>query len=209
MAQQFKNETLTRTKVKNNILEIWNQSSEEDRYDWYGKANQFARGLADLQTVGLSTGDDVARVCGVIAALSPMCSWDINKRLALQMVTEAKLLNVWVIADSMPCLKSNSKKAAAILLSDGSDSAILDILKGPKTSAFFLNIMYPDKAISLTMDRHAISIAVGRKLPKDKMLMTAKQYDFFQECYRWTAAKLGVNPLILQSATWLVWRKIK
>jgi hypothetical protein len=61
----------------------------------------------------------------------------------------------------------------------------------------------------LTIDRHAVSIAVGEKLSDDKLQMTAGQYEFFQETYRWTAAQLGVNPLILQSATWVVWRKMK
>lgn len=208
MAQQFKNETLTRTKVRNNILAIWNETSENDRFDWYGQAHDFAIGLCITNELPRDT-ENIAKACGIIAALSPMCSWDVNKRLASQMMSDSILFNVWDVANNMPCLKSNAKKAAAILLSNGSDQEILDILKGPKTSAFFLNIMYPDKAISLTMDRHAISIAVGFKLPKDQMQMTAKQYDFFQECYRWTAAKLGINPLILQSATWVVWRKMK
>jgi len=208
MAQQFKNMTLTRVKVRNNILAIWNETSENDRFDWYGEAHKFAVELCITANLPRDT-ENIAKACGVIAALSPMSSWELNKKNAQQLIEDSILFNVWDVAQSLPCLKSNARKAGAILLSDGSDQAILDILKGPKTSAFFLNIMYPDKAISLTMDRHAISIAVGLKLKKDKMQMTAGQYDFFQECYRWTAAKLGVNPLILQSATWVVWRKIK
>lgn len=198
--QSFKNQKLTRVKVRNNILKVWSQTTENDRFDWYGNAHGYAVKLAGLKSI--ANDQNIAKACGIIAALSPMCSWDINRRLAKQFILVQD-------PEKMPCLKANARKAYKILHSDGSDAAILDILKGPKTSAFFLNIMYPDQAISLTMDRHAISIAVGYKLAKDKMQMTAGQYEFFQETYRWTAAQLGVNPLILQSATWVAWRAAK
>ena len=199
MAQQFKNETLTRVKVRNNILKVWEQSTENDRYDWYNKARAIA---VDMAFHGMPQVT-VTKACGVIAALSPMVSWNRNIVLAEHVILNPER---W---DKLGCLKLNAKKAYDIIQSDGSEKAILSILKGQKTSAFFLNILYPDQAISLTMDRHAISIAVGYKLAKDQMQMTAGQYKFFVECYRWTAAQLGINPLILQSATWVVWRKMK
>ncbi len=202
MSQQFKNTTLTRVKVRNNILKVWEQTTEEDRFDWYQGAHDFACKLASISI--RETHDynkDVARACGVIAALSPMVSWDRNKTLAIQLYNRPEAWNI------LGCLKASAKKAYNIIQSDGSDQAILEILKGKKTSAFFLNILYPDQAISLTIDRHALSIAVGQKLSDDKLQITAGQYEFFQECYRWTAAQLGINPLILQSATWVVWRR--
>jgi len=210
MEQQFYNKQYTRTQVKNNILKVWDATNETDRFDWYKAANDFAHGLANIAPSNDGYHLDVARACGVIAALSPMVHWNRNKKLARELIEDSKLLNVWIIVDHMACLKANARKAAAILLSDGSDDAILDILKGKKTSAFFLNILYPNKAISLTMDRHAISIALGRKITKGEekyLQLTAGQYKFLVECYRWTAAKLKVNPLILQSATWVLWRK--
>lgn len=204
MGQQFKHQTLTRVKVRNNILKVWEQTTEEDRFDWYQGALDFAHELADLVDDSEGTYHIiVSKACGVIAALSPMVSWGRNKQLAKQLIQSPEN---W---DTLGCLKNNARKAYDIIHSDGSDQAILTILKGRKTSAFFLNISYPEKAISLTIDRHALSIAVGRKLSDSDLQFTAKQYEFFQECYRWTAAQLDVNPLILQSATWVVWRKLK
>lgn len=211
MEQQIiKDDVWSRTQVKNNILAVWNATSDVDRFDWYQAANHYAHELANVSPSNDGYHLDVSRACGVIAALSPMLHWNQNKKLARELIEDAKLLNIWAIVEDMKCLKANARKAGYILLSDGSDDAILSILHGKKTSAFYLNMRYPDKAISMTMDRHAISIAFGMKITKEDekyFQLTAGQYKFLVECYRWTAAKLGVNPLILQSATWVLWRR--
>lgn len=201
MEQQIiKGEVWTRTQVKNNILKVWNATTENDRFDWYGMARNFAVDMTFHNMPLVS----VTKACGVIAAISPMMSWKRNMILAEDIIRNP---DGWA---KLGCLKNNAKKAYEIIHSDGQEDTILDILKGKKTTAFFLNILYPEKAISLTMDRHAISIAMGRKITKDDakfFQLTAGQYKFLVESYRWTAAKLGVNPLILQSATWVLWRQ--
>jgi len=202
MEQQIiKSEVWTRTQVRNNILKVWDATTENDRFDWYGKARNFAIDLTFHNMPQVT----VTKACGVIAALSPMVSWKRNMLLAEHIIMNPER---W---EKLGCLKSNARKAYEIINSlNGSEDAILKILHGRKTSAFFLNILYPEKAISLTMDRHAISIAMGRKITKDEtkyFQLTAGQYKFLVECYRWTAAKLGVNPLLLQSATWVLWRR--
>lgn len=193
--QQFKNVQLTRTKVRNNILKVWNETTEGDRFDWYADALQFAEQLSEKYSVGVS------QAVGCVAALSPMVSWDRNKQLASELCQHND-------PEQLGCLKANARKAQACLESGGTNEEILSILRGKKVSAFYLNIRYPEKAIALTMDRHAVSIALGYKVTDD-LIMTAKQYEFFSECYRWTAAQLDVSPLLLQSATWVVWRKRK
>ena len=42
----FKGQKITRTKCKNNILKIYNQTSEDERYDWYQEANDYAETIA-------------------------------------------------------------------------------------------------------------------------------------------------------------------
>jgi len=201
--QMIHGETWSRVQVKNNILAVWNATSAHDRFDWYGSANLFAHNVASLSN-DMGRWISTKKVCGVIAALSPMVSWKRNMLLAQHVVLNPE---DW---PNLKCLKSNAKKAYDIINSNGSEDAILAILRGKKTSAFFLNILHPTEAISMTMDRHAISIALGRKIKKDEVKffqLTASQYKFLVECYRWTAAKIGVNPLILQSATWVLWRR--
>lgn len=196
-------EEWSRVQVKNNILAVWNATSYHDRFDWYGSANLFAHNVASLSN-DMGRFTSVIKVCGVIAALSPMIQWKRNMELAQHVVLNP---DRW---EKLGCLKNNAKKAYDIINSNGSEDAILAILRGKKTSAFFLNMLHPDKAISMTMDRHAISIALGRKIRKEEakfFQLTAGQYKFLVESYRWTAAKIGVNPLILQSATWVLWRR--
>lgn len=191
--QKFKNIELTRTKVKNNILLIWNQCADSDKFDWYQDANLFALGFSS---------DAIAhsKLIGIIAALSPLKSWDQNKKIAIDFLMTGT-------CGHMPlCLG----KAKRIMELDGTDETILAILNGNKISAFFLNIKYFDKAVNVTIDRHALSIALGHKITESEYSgMTLKQYEFFQDCYIWTANKLNISPLLLQSATWVKYRTLK
>jgi len=61
----------------------------------------------------------------------------------------------------------------------------------------------------VTIDRHAIAIALGRTAKDNELQLTPKQYDWFQDCYRYLADRLGIRPSLLQSITWEIWRVIK
>lgn len=191
--QVFKHEVLSRTRVRNNILKIWEATSDEERRDWYSEANSFGIDLAGYRI-------KPRKAFGVIAALSPVKRWEENKILARDMIYSGD-------CGHMSQFKS---KARDILDSDGSDEEILRILNGRKISAFYLNITYPNKADYITIDRHALSVALGRFVrDEDYVGITAKQYEFFTQCYTLAAMKVGVSPVLMQSATWLKWRKIK
>lgn len=194
MSQKFKNIELTRTKVKNNILAIWHQCDESDKFDWYKDANQFAKDYSFNDTVLHS------KLMGIIAALSPLKTWEQNKKIAID----------FLLMGTCGHMALNVNKAKRIIESDGTDESILNILNGNKISAFYLNIKYYNKATNVTIDRHALSIALGYKTSEsDYSGMTLKQYEFFQDCYIWTANKLNISPLLLQSATWVKYRKLK
>lgn len=201
--QIFKSENLTRTKVKNNILKIWGLTGETERYNWYGEALKYAESLAvDIEILEESTDRtiNINKAVGVLAALSPIKTWEQNKKCAFQMILTGKCGHTQLFV----------KKAQDILNSDGSDEAILSILNGRKISAFYLNIRYPEKANYITIDRHALSIGLGRwTTDEDYQGMTAKQYEFFVQCYTLAAMQVGVTPLLMQSATWVKWREIK
>jgi len=81
--QVYKNVNLSRTKVKNNILKIWSQTSENERFDWYESAHTFAKNNT-INEVELS------KFIGVIAALSPLKAWDQNKSLAYEVYNGKK-----------------------------------------------------------------------------------------------------------------------
>lgn len=192
--QIFKGKNLTYTKVKNNILRVWELTSEAEKSDWYQQANEIAT------SQGNKYNHEPSKVCGIMAALSPVKTWSQN------IICMEQLLKT----NDCGHMKAFKNKARDILKSDGSDAAILKVLNGNKISSFYLNIRYPDKAEIVTIDRHALSIALGYWITdEDHQGMTTKQYEFFVRCYVLAAAKVDVKPLLMQSATWVKWRKIK
>ena len=198
---KFRGKELSRTQVKNNILAVLNQADKES-FDfgkrWYTIANGIAVNL---------TGKDVnqAQAVGVIAALSPLKSWKQNVKLAREFVFEGKRgghTGVMV------------KKAADILaLNNPTTDEVIEILKGQKITNFFLNIYYPNKDVAVTIDRHAVGIAlIGTKKIKqteEDGQITKAQFEFLVHCYKWAAAELDMSAVQLQAITWEHFRKVK
>ena len=74
--QKFKGKILFRQTVINNILKVYHDNRYDINGDWYKVANILAQSLADEFKL------NSLQVAGVIAALSPLKSWDENKRIA-------------------------------------------------------------------------------------------------------------------------------
>lgn len=189
--QKFKGKTLYTKTLVDNIVSIATNYGNPQDAGWYKDAHRYAKELADIHSI------DVSQAAGIIAALSPMKYWDENKRLAKQFLigietgTYGRLIG----------------KARAIKRSNGSSEDILDILNGQKISAFYLNIMYPNKTTTVTVDRHAVEIALYNVV--DDHTMTGKQYAFFQNAYIVAAERLNMLPHELQAVTWVAWKRIK
>lgn len=92
---------------------------------------------------------------------------------------------------------------------DADIDTILEILSGNKISAFFMNVYRPYGANYVTIDRHAVSIALGEPVTGDLLKMTAKQYGFFTEAYIKASKRVGILPCQLQAITWVSWREDK
>lgn len=225
----FYGETLTKTKVVNNIIKTFNEANKQgiDGLSWYYDAHDFAKFLS-MQHIDrnfyncLEHGANVSsnkynlltkyHVAGIIAALSPMQKWQKNKELTelfIDYLEHGKDFSLF------PYMKAQIAKAQRIAqLENKSDldslaNEIKAILSGEKTKAFFENIAFPDKAQTVTIDRHALSIALGKKLNKEQLnshLMSKRAYEFFVECYKLAANKLNVQPLAIQAQTWELWR---
>lgn len=196
MTQKFKGTELKQSKVVKNILKVYNDTTFTAESNWYTTANELAVSLAKAYDYNL------LQVAGVIAALSPLKSWDENKRIAEAFLKSGDAYHTGTMI----------AKADDIVNYDGNFQRefILTTLNGNKIQNFFLNIAYPMAKEGVTIDRHAVSIAFGKSLP-DSMLrsITDRQYEFFAECYRIAAAKAGILPNEMQAVTWVKWRKLK
>jgi hypothetical protein len=176
-----------------NILAVYADASDDERQagrEWYADAHTLARELDP---------DNVERAAGVIAALSPRLSWDLNARYARQAYADGR---------ASGGLKANTDKATRILA--GEPPA--NVLGGRKVTAFADNIARPGTSERVTIDRHAFDIARGRVTSDAEREILSRKgvYDVFCEAYRRVAHDLGdISPAQLQAVTWVAWRRRK
>ena len=200
---RYKGISLSRTKVVNNILRLYSQV-ENTNFDWYANErnevidfifsninNTFVKGIANTL---------IPKYLGVVAAFSPLKSWEENKKIA----------ELYLLTGRLKHTKAQGAKATAILNSGGRDAEILDILRGQKICSFYMNLRHVQDDQYVTIDRHACCIAMGVRFPQSEQLtMTSGQYAFFTECYILAAQKIGIRPSLLQSLTWEYFRTNK
>ena len=189
----FKGAKLSRTTVKNNIIKVFNQSLKEEHFDWYSDTNDFTKTVATAHKIRMD------KVAGIISALSPLKEWNKNKEIAVDLITTRKCGHTKVMV----------KKALDIMDNNLNSSQTMGVLNGNKISAFFMNISEPTNPNHVTVDRHAIAVALGRNATDKEQQLSDNQYKFFEDAYIWTALQLGLRPSLLQSITWVAWKRIK
>ncbi len=202
----------SRTKIKNNIMKVYNVSLESEKNDWYREANVFGSQVSEF--LFNYTGREVSKrqVLGIVSALSPLKEWSKNKDLAVDLIysgdcghmqrNKQKALDILALKDDTGV--NNGSLTDALII----DQQILDILNGDKTKRFYLNMVYPSGG-GVTVDRHAIAIAIGRNATEKEQAISSAVYTFLEECYIMTSETLGLTPLHLQSITWQAWKRIK
>jgi hypothetical protein len=167
----------------------WDASPDEMRAgrSWY----------ADARAVAARIGPDVPTGAGVLAALSPQCSWSENVRLAEQAFRTDKATGHTGDA----CSKANR------IMYGHADP--LGALGGSKVRAFYRAIVGDPDAV--VIDRHAFDVAVGRVTDGHARTVLSRVgvYDLFADAYREAAAIVGETPAALQAITWVVWRRQK
>ena len=187
-------ELLSVTKMTNRILKMYALGNKADAM-WYQDAYKIACSLAQKYNT------QTERVAGIIAALSPLKRWDKNVELAEDLLAGRYVGHT----------KNMVAKAYKVSKCDIAD--IPAVLNGNKITDFYSNIINPTCDTRVTIDRHAIMIAMGgvhiSQSDLAKLSNTDKRYSAIAEAYRRAAKKLGVRPLEVQAVTWVVWRKIK
>ena len=168
------------------------QATDDEYLDgaaWYPAA----RDIGAL--VGAIGGWSTEAGAGIVAALSPQCSWDANVARAL----------AFARGDDVGGLSDGLAKAARI----AAGQHPLDVLGGRKVRSFYHNII--GHAYHVTVDRHAVAIVYGRPLSdrEIKILERCGAYAVIASAYRATARRLGLDPSTLQAITWLAWRRLK
>lgn len=196
-----------------NILEVWDGATPEQRTagaEWYRDAHGYAADMAHDAKLPVSV------VAGVIAALSPGNRWERNLGDAKAVIAS------WAMGKSRvhPACStwpSNVRKAKRILDLDGNpDTPITSILNGPKVTAFFWQILLPNRSarwweealgyVPVTIDGHAVNIARADRRPLSDVSVNLSQYRNLVASYVLASRKVGVAPSVLQATTWVAWR---
>jgi hypothetical protein len=157
---------------------------------WYAEA------YAQAAAIGSQHGYPVTVAAAVIAALSPSVAWRRNLEQAAQVLDAVR--RGWTPAQVGLTAYPVCKKRAFAIARTGD----VGLLAGPKTSAFFANIAWPDQAGPVTVDRHALRIWLGLS-ESGAVTCSRRTYYAAVADYIAVAEAVGVLPHEVQAATWL------
>lgn len=180
---------MTTTQVEN-ILNVYSRGTFAEIRSgagWYSDAHNLA--------LELSPGNPW-RGAGVIAALSPLKSWDYNVRMAR---------NAFRTGIATGHTSSNNAIAQSIL--DGAFP--LDVMRGDKTRAFAAAIATNGMTDMVTIDRHAHDIALNKVFTEKTRKIGKVLYREMSESYRIAAREIGFTECQTQAITWVIWRREK
>lgn len=153
---------------------------------WYPDAHEVARDQVAEHGVTIEVAS------GILAALSPRMGWGMNVTLAERVLYTKGTLD-------HGCLSRSLEHANAIY----HGAAPLEVLRGPKTRAFYLAILTEGDSPDPVIDRHAWDMLTAtRGAPAPSI----GQYRAAAECMRRAARIVGERVHDLQAIDWIAWR---
>lgn len=187
--QKFKGEVLSGNRIIARLIYWRKQNLDRKGVEFYSEANKFAQNLAALNKI------ETAKVCGIIAALSPQQAWDVNKQQAVNYLRTGKRPTGTTGERFSKCERIKAAKV----------EEIETILNGAKTVAFYNNLVLNLEEVCI--DRHALAAALlppseVEFLSENKRRISKKQYAFFSDCYKVAAKRAGERPADFQAIVW-------
>lgn len=173
---------------------MWAASNSDDQAAglcWYDEAHQEATRIAWESRLS------VAQAAGIIAAMSPLKSWSDNLKLAERVAK----------GSDQGHTTTQIKKAVAIR--DGASPD--EVLGGRKTLSFYWAILHKGKSDHVTVDRHILSAANGRKLTDHELNNShrpRKQYTAIEQALQELARELRLPAAQVQATIWTTWIRI-
>lgn len=186
-----------------NIQAVLSQANESDFVEgakWYRDARLWAYGVSKRHGVSFR------KVCAMLAALSPRSKWERNKK-------DCESLIAFLTGRApMPKCSTYSlmvRKAIKIYESkDDTTRAMLEMLNGPKISAFFLNI-YDAASERVTVDTWIYLLALGEYITVDKRpSLNKRDYRLIENTIKETAQARNVAPPVLQAVLWVAFKRM-
>lgn len=186
---------------KNNIRKMYRRSTEQDRIEglkWYISAYGEAIRLSERYR---TTVEEAAKT---IAILSPGVKWEVN------LVDAEIMLANWragQLIDDFPVSTYRKNKQKAWQYLTESIEYKQPTVSGFKTYNFYLNILHPEQALGVTVDRHAYRVAIGK--PRSGSVALSKTlYRTVSQAYATVAREVGILPHELQAVVWCAYRRL-
>jgi hypothetical protein len=196
----FKKNPISHHHIVNTYLEA-DEGTRQQGSRWYPDAHILAKAI--------DPEHNAARGAGVLSAYSPQTSWPVNAMNAARSLARGKALQ----KGEGQIMASHAKSAQRII--EGEHHS--DVFKGPKIRAFAHLIEHGGDDHSVVVDRHALSVAMGKRVSKDDLadapLSTPHYYGHVERAYQDAAKHLSgqlghtIHPHEVQATTWLQQQK--
>ena len=183
------------------ILKVYKSATADEvkhGMKWYAIAKR------DSTKVAKEFGISINTVVGVVAALSPNLGWGINIKAA-RILVEC-FANGGAMDDVIVSAYPQNKLKAWDMLEQKMvrKKAIMAKLNGPKTTAFFANILGIDV---VTVDGHAKNIHDGIRRVLKNNNVGVREYGIIANAYIEAAKAVGIKGFQMQAITWVAWRR--
>lgn len=177
-----------------NVIKLATPENWVQGLAWYSEAHLFCT------EIHRQTSLTLGQVAGITAALSPQCSWQVNKKAAKH------------LAFGLDCVgytgyKVNVSKAKRIMQGEDIERVLGKGTRyGAKVRAFYDNILNPATSDCVTIDTHAIRAAydlVDVPVHLIRAVFESKLNLEIQSAYVAVAKEYNVRPCQLQAVAWL------
>lgn len=171
------------------LLETLTEEQRKDGLQWYFTVNEFCKNVSFIYKI------EEYKVAGILAALSPNNKFDRNVLDTVNFIKTNGNCKVCTFG-------ANKEKAKQILFNANCHNEVLTILKGNKTSAFFMNIYMPNCPENVTID-----LWMNRIFDNEGKSITNKRYRDFSNIIKQYAKELNLIPQQLQALLWVAIRQ--
>lgn len=183
-----------------NILKCWDLTDEIDKREGataYQKYHDMLYAIAKHYQVGF------VQTVAAFAALSPNNDYMGNLRSLVTLIQGVKA--GWDV-DIITTSTYNACRDRAYLFLTGEQDFLIST-KGPKTRAFYHNIINPYDPAHVTIDGHMYGVWVGKQFIMKDVAQLKIPYAKIEHGFKTVARWLGLIPNQLQATLWFTWKR--
>ena len=198
------------------IMNILKNSSDsvftKEMFDYYSlKAAEYPKQKKYAPTLKKSIGKKLSELSNYDAGIFIRVDYDLNiSRKAPIRIPTGTAVNESQTGDSSFSGYDVIEKGVSVFRDGSMENISKQLGKANKVRNFYLNIVDPSDERAVTMDTHAMAIALFKPLASNDIEVDfgPASFSFYADAYRELAEELGIEARALQSITWEAARAI-